>query len=118
MLSMGFALRKDIRLLPFLEGSKDMCWDAVVGRRAISHYFLTLLFLLDNHIACITTNVNHIAEIAVGVVVVLALLFLMTIGDTLVPKRPLSIMRAATLVKILRHRLIFQLGGNRHGRWS
>jgi len=44
VLSMGLALRKGTRLLVFLEGSRDMCWDAIVGRRVASLYFLVLLF--------------------------------------------------------------------------
>ena len=44
LLTMGPALRRGIRLLAFLEGSRDVCWDAVVGRRAVGLYFLTLLF--------------------------------------------------------------------------
>ena len=64
------------------------------------------------------SNVDHIADIAVGVVVVVALLFLSTIGVTLAPKRPLLIAHVAALVKILRHRLVFQLDGGRHGWWS
>jgi len=36
-------------------------------------------------------NVDHVAEIAVGVVIVVALLFLATVGDTLAPEHPLLI---------------------------
>ena len=36
-------------------------------------------------------NINHVAEIAVGVVVVVALLFLVTVGDTLASECPLLI---------------------------
>ena len=44
VLTIGLALRRSTRPLALLEGSEDMCWDAVVGRRAVSLYFLTLLF--------------------------------------------------------------------------
>ena len=39
----------------------------------------------------ITTNVDHIAEVAVGVVVVVALLFLLAIGKALAPERPILV---------------------------
>ena len=44
------------------------------GRRAIG--FIAFLSPRDDDVACIAANVDHIAEIAVGVVIVVALLFL------------------------------------------
>ena len=44
VLIMGLALKIKIHMLALLEGSWTICWDAVVGRRAISIYFFTLLF--------------------------------------------------------------------------
>ena len=39
---------------------------------------------------CITTNVDHVAEIAIGVVIVVAVLFMLTVGEVLTPERPFS----------------------------
>ena len=46
------------------------------------------------------TNVDHIAEVAVGVVVVVALLFLLAGGEALTLVRSLLVKQATTLVKI------------------
>ena len=63
----------------------------------------------DNHIiACVTPNVDHVVEVTVGVVIVIALLFLSMIGDTLAPKCPFLIEHKAALLEILRHRLVFR----------
>ena len=62
------------------------------------------------------SNVDHIAEIVVGVVVVVASVFLVTIGNMMAPERPLLVADMAALVEIFRHRLIFQLNNN-HYRW-
>ena len=43
VLSMGLALRKGTCLLVLLEGSGDMCWDAVVGGGTVSLYLLVFL---------------------------------------------------------------------------
>ena len=43
VLTMGPALRRGTRMLAFLEGSRDVCWDAVVGRRAVILDFLAHL---------------------------------------------------------------------------
>jgi len=108
VLTTELALRISTHMLALLEGSLDVCWDAVVVRRAINLYFITLLFSWDDHIARITPNVDHVAKIAVGLVVVVSLLFLTMIGDMLVPKRSLLIAHVTALVKVLRHRLVFQ----------
>ena len=60
----------------------------------------------------VATNVDHIAKVAVGVVVVVALLFLLAVGKALVPERPLLIKQATTLVEILCYVLLFQLDSN------
>ena len=46
------------------------------------------------------TNVDHVAEVAVGVVVVVTLLFLLAVGEALAPKCPFLIKQATTLVEI------------------
>ena len=61
---------------------------------------------------CVTTNVDHIAEVAVGVVVVVVLQFLLAVGEALAPERPLLIKQATTLVEILCCVLLFQLDSN------
>ena len=43
------------------------------------------------------TNIDHTAKVAVGVVVVVALLFLLAVGEALAPKRPFLVKQAATL---------------------
>ena len=91
VLIIGLALKISMHMLALLERSWTICWDAIVGRRAISLNLLTLRFPWDDHIARIMPNVDHVAEIAVGVVIVVALLFLATVGDTLAPEHPLLI---------------------------
>ena len=59
-------------------------------------------------------NVDHTAEVAVGVVVVVALLFLLAVGETLMPKSALLVKQATTLVKIFCWILLFQLDSDRH----
>ena len=49
---------------------------------------------------CITTNIDYIAEVAVGVVIVVALLFLLVVGEALAPKHPFLVKQATTLVEI------------------
>ena len=39
----------------------------------------------------IAPNVDHVAKVAVGVVIVVALLFLLAVGEALVPERPLLV---------------------------
>jgi hypothetical protein len=39
----------------------------------------------------VATNVDYIAKVAVGVVIVVALLFLLTVGEALAPERPFLI---------------------------
>ena len=63
-------------------------------------------------------NVNQVAEIAVGVVIVVALLLLLMIGNTLVPELPFLIEHMSALVEILHHRLIYQLDDHCHVWWS
>ena len=49
---------------------------------------------------CVTTNIDYVAEVAIGVVVVVALLLLLAVGEVLTPERPLLVKQAMTLVKI------------------
>jgi len=64
------------------------------------------------------TNADHIAEVTVGEVVVVALLFLLAVGETLAPERPLLVKYATTLVKIFCWLLLFQLHSDGHcWRW-
>ena len=60
----------------------------------------------------IPTNVDHIAKVAVGVVIVVALLFLLAVGEVLAPKYPLLVKQATTLIEIVCCVLLFQLNGN------
>ena len=62
--------------LVLLEGCGSLWWDAVVGRRAVCLDFLPFLSPLDDDVARVAPNVDHAAEVAVGVVIVVALLFL------------------------------------------
>ena len=62
--------------LVLLEGCGSLWRDAVVGRRAVRLDFLLFLSPCDDDVARIAPNVDHTAEVAVGVVVVVALLFL------------------------------------------
>jgi hypothetical protein len=55
------------------------------------------------------TNVDHVAKVAVGVVVVVALLFLLAVSDTLASERPFLVKQATTFIEVLRCRLLFQL---------
>ena len=54
-------------------------------------------------------NVDHIAEIVVSVVVVVASVFLVTIGNMMAPERPLLVADMAALVEIFCCMLLFQL---------
>ena len=60
------------------------------------------------------TNVDDVAKVAIGVVIVVALLFLLAVGEALVPERPLLVKQTATLVKIFCGVLFFQLYGDCH----
>ena len=60
------------------------------------------------------TKVDHVAEVVVGVVVVVALLILLTVGEALMPKSSLMVKQATMLVKIFRWVLLFQLHSDRH----
>ena len=107
VLGAGLTLREGTCRLAFLEGCGGVCWDAIVGKRAICLYFLVLLSPRDDDVACVMTNVDHVAKIAVGVVVVVTLLFLLEIGDALAPERPFLIKQATTLVKVFCCWLLF-----------
>ena len=52
------------------------------------------------------TNIDHVAEVAVGVVVVVILL---AVGEALAPKRPFLVKQAATLIEVFFWMLLFQL---------
>ena len=62
----------------------------------------------------ITTNVDHIAKVTVGVVVVVALLFLLAVIEALEPERPLLVKEETMLVEILCWVLLFQLHSDCH----
>ena len=64
----------------------------------------------------IVPNIDHTAEIAVGVVVVVALLFLKAVSKTLTPECPLLVELAMTFVEIFYWMLLVQLDGDGH-RW-
>jgi hypothetical protein len=70
---------------------------------------------------CVATNVDHIAKVAVGVVVVVALLFLLVVGEALAPKRPFLVKQAMTLIEVFCCVLLFQLDSDcycwRRCRW-
>jgi hypothetical protein len=91
---------------------------AVVGSRAVCLYFLQFLSSGDDHIAGIAPNIDDLAKIAVGVVVVVALLFLMVISYALASPGSLLVANTAAFILIFHHRLVFQLDGNRHRWWS
>ena len=55
------------------------------------------------------TNVDHIAEVIVGVVVVVTLLFLLAVGEALGSERPFLVKQAMTLLKIFCCMLLFHL---------
>jgi len=97
-----------------LEGCRGLCWDTVVGRRPVSLYFLALLSPSDDDVACVMTNVDHVVEVAVGVVVIVTMLFLLAVGETLTPKSPLLVKQVTTLVKIFCWVLLFQLHSDLH----
>ena len=78
MLGAWFTLRTGAggcRLM-LLEGCRSLWRDAEVGRRVVRLDFLPFLSPSDDDVARITPNIDHTAEVAVGVVVVVALLFL------------------------------------------
>ena len=62
--------------LVLFEGCGSLWRDAVVGRRAVCLDFLAFFSPSDDDIARVAPNIDHAAEVAVGVVVVVALLFL------------------------------------------
>ena len=62
--------------LVLLEGCGSLWRDAVVVRRVVCLDFLSFLSPCDDDVARIAPNVDHTAEVVVGVVVVVALLFL------------------------------------------
>ena len=53
------------------------------------------------------TNINHVVEVAVGVVVVVALLFLLAVGEALASECPLLVKQATMLVEIFCWMLLF-----------
>ena len=53
------------------------------------------------------TNVDYIAKVAVGVVVVVALLFLLGISEALAPECPFLIKQVTTLVEVFCCVLLF-----------
>ena len=114
----GPALRVSVHMLALLGGSWMVFWNTVVGSRVVCLYFLPLLSSGDDHIAGIAPNVNHIAEVTFGVVVVVTLLFLATVGNTLASQSSLLVADTAALIEIFHHRLVFQLDGDRHRWWS
>ena len=75
MLGAWFTLRTGTNCcrLVLLEGCGSLWRDAVVRRRVVCLDFLPFLY---DDVACITPNIDHTAEVAVGVVIVVALLFL------------------------------------------
>ena len=73
-------------------------WDAVVGSRVVSLYFLPLLSSGDDYGTSVAPNVDDVVEIAVVVVVVVALLFLAMIDYTLASQSSLLVANSATLV--------------------
>ena len=54
-------------------------------------------------------NVDHTAEVAIGVVVVIALLFLLAVGEALASECPLLVKQATAFIKIFCWVLLFQL---------
>ena len=62
----------------------------------------------------ITPKVDHTAEVAVGVVVVVALLFLKAVSKALTPERPLLVELAMTFVEVFCRILLVQLDGDGH----
>ena len=63
-------------------------------------------------VTCVVTNVDHVAKVAVGVVVVVALLFLLVVGEALAPKHPFLVKQATTLVEVFCCVLHFQLNSD------
>ena len=61
-------------------------------------------------------NVDHTTEVAVAVVVVVALLFLKAVIKALTPERPLLVELATTFTMIFCWMLLVQLHGDGH-RW-
>ena len=53
------------------------------------------------------TNVDHIAKVAIGVVVVVTLLFLLAVGEALAPECPFLVKQAMMLVEIFCCMLLF-----------
>ena len=64
----------------------------------------------------VATNVDHIAKIMVGVVIVVTLLLLLVVGEALTPERPFLVKQATALVEILWWMMFFQLDSDSH-RW-
>ena len=64
----------------------------------------------------IAPNIDHTAEVTVGVVVVVALLFLKGVSEALMPERPLLVELATMFVEVLCWILLVQLDGDDH-RW-
>ena len=62
----------------------------------------------------IAPNVDHTAEVTVGVVVVVALLFLKGVSEALMPERPLLVELAMTFIEIFCRMLFVQLDGDSH----
>ena len=59
------------------------------------------------------TDVDHVAKITVGVVIVVAVLFLLAVGDALALERPFLVKKETTFIEVLRCRLLFQLDSYR-----
>ena len=55
----------------------------------------------------IAPNVDHAAKVAVGVVIVVALLFLLAVSEALAPERLFFVKQAMTLIEIFYWMLLF-----------
>ena len=86
----------------------------VVGSGAVSLLLLTLLSSGDDNIVSITTNIDHAAQITVGVVERIARMVLMVGGSTLAAQGSLLVENPAALIEIHFLLPIFQLDDNHH----
>jgi hypothetical protein len=89
-----------------LQTSWVVVWDAVNGSGVVRIHLFPLLSLRDDHATGILSDVDDVVEVAVGVVVRVALAFLATLCNMLASQSSLLIANSKTLIEIFLHLLV------------
>jgi len=100
------SLEVSIGVKALLQTSWVVVWDAVIGSGVVRIHLIPLMSLRDDHATGIPSDVDDVAEVAVGVVVRVALAFLATLCNTLESRSSLLIANSKTLIEIFLHLLV------------